>query len=222
LLYTQLGYERIALGGLVPLSDQAILEIVKAVSGALHGKHSAPRVHLFGVFRPKLQPLFRELGVSSFDSATYFRKAWLRSGQNYLSKSGDWYAAIRVPMTSDGRTRQQLLRSGVEIEELEALEKRAISALHAYGSRTLELDETLAAIQTYDKCLPRSSEDMETIRAQYEKTLKDRPWEHCGCSICRDAGINVLIFRGSNRNKRRGAHNTARLFESVCQCEAAQ
>lgn len=26
-------------------------------------------------------------------------------------------------------------------------------------------------------------------------------------SICRDAGIDVIIFRGSNRNKRRGIHN---------------
>lgn len=217
LLYAKLGYERIALGGLVPLRDDAILQIVRAVTDALRGKMSAPRIHLFGVYRPMLQPSFRELGVSSFDSATYFRKAWLRSGQNYLARSGDWYAAIRVPMTTDGRTRHQLLKSGANIEELEALEKCALDALHAYGSHVAGLEETLAAIDAYDRRLPRSSEDIAAIRAQYARTLRDRPWERCGCSVCQSTGIDVLIFRGSNRNKRRGAHNTAMLFNSVCQ-----
>lgn len=216
LLYTQLGYQRIALGGLVPLTDDAIRQIVEAVTNALRGKQSAPHIHLFGVYRPMLQPLFRELGVSSFDSATYFRKAWLRSGQNYLARSGDWYAAIRVPMTADGRTRQQLLRSGGDVSELEGLEKCALEALHAFGARAIGLEEALVAIEAYDKRLPRSSEDTATIRAQYARTLSDRPWEECGCSICESAGIDVLIFRGSNRNKRRGAHNTAMLFQSVC------
>jgi hypothetical protein len=217
LLYTQLGYERIALGGLVPLTDDAIRQIVQSVTDALRGKTSAPRIHLFGVYRPKLQPLFRELGISSFDSATYFRKAWLRSGQNYLARSGDWYTAVRVPMTADGRTRQQLLKAGANIEELQALEKRALDALHAYGLHAVGLEETLTAIDAYDAHLPRSSEDASTIRAQYARTLHERPWEQCGCRICRSVGIDVLIFRGSNRNKRRGANNTAMLFQSISQ-----
>lgn len=217
LLYARLGYERIALGGLVPLSDETIREIVEAVTNALRGKSSAPRIHLFGVYRPKLQAFFRERGISSFDSATYFRKAWLRSGQNYLSAAGDWYAAIRVPMTSDGRTRHQLLGSGADISELERLERRALDALHAYGRHELGLNETLAAIDEYDRRLPRSSEDAEAYREQYARSLRERPWEHCGCTVCRQVGIDVLIFRGSNRNKRRGAHNTAMLFKSVCQ-----
>jgi hypothetical protein len=215
LLYSRLGYERIALGGLVPLTDDAIGQIVLAVTDALRGKSSAPRIHLFGVYRPKLQPLFRQLGVSSFDSATYFRKAWLRSGQNYLARSGDWYAAVRVPMTADGRTRQQLLKSGANIDELQALERRALQALHAYGAHTGTLAETLSAIEAYDLKLPRSSEDTAAIRAQYARTLRDRPWEQCGCTVCQTAGIDVLIFRGSNRNKRRGAHNTFALYRSV-------
>jgi hypothetical protein len=217
LLYAQLGYERVALGGLVPLTDEAIRQIVEAVTGALKGRSSAPLIHLFGVYRPKLQQMFRERGITSFDSATYFRKAWLRSGQNYLTSSGDWYAAIRVPMTSDGRTRQQLLRSNADIDELEALERRALHALHRYGERKLDLHSTLAAIDAYDRQLPRSSEDVAVFRHQYERTLRARPWEHCKCTICRNTGIDVLIFRGSNRNTRRGAHNTAMLFNSVCQ-----
>jgi hypothetical protein len=39
-------------------------------------------------------------------------------------------------------------------------------------------------------------------------TLDNRPWELCKCDICKKNGIDVVIFRGANRNKRRGFHNT--------------
>jgi hypothetical protein len=215
-LYAELGYRRIALGGLVPLPDDVIREIVHQTTAALRNIPEPPKIHLFGVFRPKLQDQFRELGIASFDSATYFRKAWLRSGQNYLAASGQWYAAIRVPMTSDGRTRVQLLQSGKTLEELQLLESAALSALHGFGDGIVSLPEALDAIEAYDRCYVRSSEDMSTLRHQYARTLGDRPWEKCTCSVCRTIGIDVLIFRGSNRNKRRGAHNTSMLFNSVC------
>ena len=52
--------------------------------------HERPWIHLFGIYRPRLQELFRHLKVDSFDSASYFRKAWLRSDQNYLASNGQW------------------------------------------------------------------------------------------------------------------------------------
>jgi hypothetical protein len=48
---------------------------------------------------------------------------------------------------------------------------------------------------------------LATTRARIARTLEDRPWNDCGCAICRAAGVEVIIFRGSNRNKRRGFHN---------------
>jgi hypothetical protein len=50
---------------------------------------------------------------------------------------------------------------------------------------------------------------METLRSQYRRTLNDRPWKACGCPICKDVSVEVILFRGSNRNKRRGIHNLA-------------
>jgi hypothetical protein len=214
-LYAELGYRRIALGGLVPLQDDRILKIVSAVSTALAALRDPPKIHLFGVFRPRLQPRFKSMGIASFDSATYFRKAWLRSGQNYLARDGQWYCAIRVPMTADGRTRTQLLKSGADLAELEHLEAAALLALHAFGDGGTSLDATLDAIEAYDRCFIRSSEDVSTMRKLYARTLADRPWDKCGCPICRSTGIDVLIFRGSNRNKRRGTHNTAMLYGSL-------
>lgn len=211
--YVEMGYERVALGGLVPRSDAEVLEAVESVAPIVR-EHDL-RLHLFGVFRPTLQDRFRNLGVSSIDSATYFRKAWLRSDQNYLSSAGEWFAAIRVPMTSDARTMKRLAELGTSPERAQALEAAALEALHRYGSRELALDECVRTVTAYDQLLARNERDAEGFEARSRRTLLSRPWESCECDICTAVGIDVLIFRGLNRNKRRGAHNTLMLYRQL-------
>lgn len=46
------------------------------------------------------------------------------------------------------------------------------------------------------------------LSGPYRNTLEKRPWEKCQCAICRRDGVEVIIFRGNNRNRRRGFHNT--------------
>ncbi|QDX41803.1 queuine tRNA-ribosyltransferase tRNA-guanine transglycosylase [Salarchaeum sp. JOR-1] len=48
---------------------------------------------------------------------------------------------------------------------------------------------------------------------EYRDTLRDRPWEKCECPICETNGIEVCIFRGNDRNRRRGFHNTRRFYD---------
>jgi hypothetical protein len=213
-LYHELGYRHLAIGGLVPLQDTAVEEIVEEVMSVITALKPRPWVHLFGIFRPKLQAKFRELKVDSFDSATYFRKAWLRSDQNYLARDGHWYAALRVPMTSDGRTRKRLEESGLDLATLQVQELQVMKLLCRYGRDEVGIREVLDAVIEYDERLTRSS-DARSMRAKYEKTLKERPWRTCDCPFCKQVGIHVLIFRGSNRNKRRGAHNTLMLYGSL-------
>jgi hypothetical protein len=212
--YHELGYRHLALGGLVPLSDANVEEIVAAVMTTVCRLKPRPWVHLFGIFRPRLQSRFRELTVDSFDSASYFRKAWLRSSQNYLATNGKWYAALRVPMTSDGRTRQRLEESGCDLNTLRRYERRVMKLLCRYDADEAKLREVLDAVIEYDTLLTRSS-DSGSMRAAYQRTLEDRPWRSCSCPFCKQAGIHVLIFRGSNRNKRRGAHNTLMLYKNI-------
>lgn len=212
--YYEMGYRHMALGGLVRLKDSAVLEIVKEVSEAAGQLPERPWIHLFGVFRPKLQPKFKELKIDSFDSATYFRKSWLRSDQNYLCTKGNWYAAIRVPITKDPRTRKRLAESGADLEEMKKQEQQVLKLLKDYGDGKADLTETLNAVIGYDEQLLRSSET-KSMRKKYERTLREKPWLQCGCGFCQELGIQVLIFRGSNRNKRRGTHNTAMLFEKL-------
>jgi len=213
-LYHELGYRHLAIGGLVPLPDALVEDIVTPLMAVVARLTPRPWLHLFGIFRPKLQARFRQLKVDSFDSATYFRKAWLRSDQNYLAVNGEWYAALRVPMTSDGRTRKKLEESGLDIATLKSEESRVLKLLCQYDRDEVGMKELLDAVIEYDERLTRSS-DARSLRAKYERTLRDRPWRKCDCPFCRQAGIHVLIFRGSNRNKRRGAHNTLMLYGSL-------
>jgi hypothetical protein len=53
----------------------------------------------------------------------------------------------------------------------------------------------------------------EDNRDGYRDLLLDRPWDECECPVCTDLGIDVAIFRGNNRNRRRGFHNTRRFYD---------
>jgi hypothetical protein len=211
--YLEMGYQHIALGGLVPRSDDEISNVVSAVDSALRSEKSRPWIHLLGVFRPKIQSKFREAGINSFDSATYFRKAWLRSDQNYLGVDGKWYGAIRVPPSHDARTMERLKESGRRKSTIERKEQQALEALRSFAKDHISEDDCLDAVLAYDKLLNRGDISGKYLRAQYRNTLHNQPWKKCKCAVCREIGIDVVIFRGCNRNKRRGAHNTCRLYE---------
>ncbi len=212
--YHDLGYRHMAVGALVPLPDKAIRDIVMSVIAAAERLPQRPWIHLFGIFRPKLQSLFRELKVDSFDSATYFRKAWLRSDQNYLSARGEWYAALRVPMTTDGRVLRRLEEVNADLDTVRQEERDVLRLLCQYDREEVPLRFVLDALLSYDSNLARRSET-QSMRSRYHRTLLERPWRHCDCNFCRDIGIHIAIFRGANRNRRRGAHNTLMLYSQI-------
>ena len=212
--YYDIGYRHIAIGGLVTRSDKEIAEITRMVSEEASRLTERPWIHLFGIYRPKLQQLFKELRIDSFDSASYFRKAWLRSDQNYLGTNGHWYAAIRVPMTKDGRIRAHAEAINADLTQLAQKEASVLRLLTKYGHYEAQLSEVVEAVADYDSHLTRSSE-VGSMRSKYTRTLVDRPWEQCRCRFCKELGIHILIFRGANRNKRRGAHNTLMLYNDL-------
>jgi hypothetical protein len=148
------------------------------------------------------------LGVTSFDSASYLRKAWLRSGQNYLALNGKWYAAIRVPQSTNKKLINNANINNISIADIIKMEKKALSSLSKYDQGKISLDKVLNDVLNYDKLLLRNSDDGNGLKEKYIQTLKDMPWKSCNCDICSQLGVQVLIFRGCNRNKRRGFHNT--------------
>ena len=56
------------------------------------------------------------------------------------------------------------------------------------------------------------AEDEDNLDS-YERILRAEPWKECDCTICREYGIEVAIWRGNNRNRRRGFHNTRRFYD---------
>ena len=55
-------------------------------------------------------------------------------------------------------------------------------------------------------------QDDRRYYSAFEETLHDRPWEKCHCAICKEIGIEVILLRGNNRNRRRGFHNTYNFY----------
>ena len=199
-----MGYDYIGVGGLVQYRSPFILEILEAIQPVIKGK----RIHLFGVLRPDYLERFQRLGVASIDSASFLRKAWLRAGKNYLAPDGNWYTAIRVPQSSNRRVIDNAIRNGYSEQQLKKLEQESLKLLIEYDAGIASLDDTLNTVLEYDQLLLRSGNDGKNLRQKYERTLLDSPWKSCQCEICKKLGIQVIIFRGSNRNKRRGFHNT--------------
>jgi len=200
----QFGYDYVAIGGLVQYSSEQILQLLEALHPILSGK----KVHIFGVLRPNYVREFEKLGVTSFDSASFLRKAWLRSGQNYLAPNGKWYAAVRVPFATDKRIVQRAKDLGLNENQVANLEKNAMKAIREYTSGKLSSSSALDRVMEYDRLLLRNSSDGENLRHKYERTLREKPWELCNCEICQQFGVEILVFRGTNRNKQRGFHNT--------------
>jgi hypothetical protein len=102
------------------------------------------------------------------------------------------------------------------------LERNALDTVRAYDRGEAGLEETLAATLAYGTPailgmpIDRAarSKALEELRGQYHRTLSERPWKRCSCVICQAVSVEVIIFRASNRNKRRGIHNLG-VFKAV-------
>lgn len=210
--YIEMGYRCIALGGLVRRKDSEILKIVAAVRETLQ-KHTRGIkeniwVHLFGVLRPNLQSSFQYLGISSFDSASYLRKAWMSSDRNYLAPDGkSWYGTIRVPMSTSKAMRDAAKSQSISTEHLEKLENQCLSNLDDFDGTPESKKKVLDSVDEYGPLLQRKGEGNH-FKDEHEKLMTDQPWKKCKCPICKDLRIQVVVFRGANRNRRRGFHNT--------------
>ena len=78
--------------------------------------------------------------------------------------------------------------------------------LRAYAEkRGTPSNHLLSHLVEYDTVVAGERKGTEE---RIRRTLDDRPWEKCGCAICKQSGIEVILFRGNNRNRRRGFHNT--------------
>ena len=199
----EMGYGYLGLGGLVRNTTPQILDIVRDVRSKIPGD---VKIHLFGIARPNAMRRFVEAGVNSIDSASHLRRAWLGAGQNYFTLDGRVYTAIRIPEGGKSFRAKRMVSEGRATEaEVSRLERECLRAVRAFGLGQASKQETMDAILAYDELVDAERPDISKLLS---KLLDDRPWESCPCDICQRYGIEVVIFRGNNRNRRRGFHNT--------------
>lgn len=201
--YVDMGYDYIAIGAMVRRRTPEILSIVKAVREVIPAQ---TRLHLFGVARLNAVQDLARAGVNSADSASVLRRAWMGTGKNYLAMNGEQFAAIRVPEAGKSFRAKRMVKEGRASEaQVARLERACLDALHAFDRGAVAVDSVLNTLHEYDQLI---TPDRPDNRALLRHTLEARPWKTCPCDICRKDGIDVVIFRGNNRNRRRGFHNT--------------
>jgi hypothetical protein len=196
----RMGYRYIAIGGLVPLKTGQITICLAAVSQV---RHSDVQLHLLGVTRTEQMTTYQGFGVSSFDSTSPFRQAFKDDKDNYHLRDRS-FAAIRVPQV-DGNTRLKLLVQAGRIDQAKArlAERRCLLRLAAFDEGEITLKPVLDALAAYAEIL----EPDHDYSAQHRDLLECAPWKSCDCGLCEKVGIQICIFRGTERNKRRGFHN---------------
>ena len=201
--YVKMGYKYLGLGGLVRSTTKDILYIVDEVRQLIPRE---VRIHLFGIARPDAIPLMVKAGIDSIDSASHLRRAWLGAGQNYFTENGTSYTAIRIPQAGKSFRAKRIVSEGrASREEIDLMETKCLKLVRAFDRGQAGIDKTLDALCAYDELITENRND---IRPLLEKLLNDQPWKQCPCDICQKDGVEVIIFRGNNRNRRRGFHNT--------------
>jgi hypothetical protein len=195
-----MGYRRIALGGMVPLRTHEILSSLKAVDSV---RDHTTQLHLLGVTRVDHIGVFSTYGVSSFDSTSPFRQAFKDERDNYYLPHGA-LTAVRVPQVEGNvRLKARVQAGNVDQGVAVKLEERCLSLLRAYDRDVASLDDVVDALTEYE-FLWDGRKERSTV---YRETLAAKAWKRCPCGICAASGIDVVLFRGSERNKRRGFHN---------------
>lgn len=212
------GFDYVALGGLARANDEQLKSVLEALRETVVS--SGTRLHILGVARLSLLEDYVNSNVASCDSASALLQAFKSNKDNYHTK-GRNYTAVRIPPASGDLSpkvrkllKNEVAENGEEAgaslhRELIQLEQEALKNLRAYDAGELPLEEAMASLIAYEDRFG----DEKRYYPLFEETLRDRPWSRCPCKICRSAGIEVIIMRGNNRNRRRGFHNTWNSFQ---------
>jgi len=213
----KMGYDYLAVGGMVPLNAESIHIALEAIRRKIP-QHV--QLHILGFGKIDQLGEFLDYGISSIDTTSPLLRAFKDNRKNFFMPSKgvglDYYTAIRIPDATESRGLEILKKKGYLTQaQLSAAEADALAALRALDKGQSNVHDTLDSVMRYSRQTlldPKSGQapsikKMETLASEYERMLTDRPWQRCPCAVCQRVGVEVAIFRSSNRNKRRGFHN---------------
>lgn len=227
-----MGYKYLAAGGMVPLKSPAIHACLDAIEDRIRRDIG---LHILGFAKAEQIGEFARHQITSFDSTSPLLRAFKDSKVNYFlpgsSGSLRYYIAIRIPQAIENNTLKRLVKYGrYTQEQLIQLERKALDSVRDYDRGTASLEQTLDATTKYAEILltdpdpeakPVSEQKLLDLRQRYRKTLEEKPWKECNCQICRELSVEVIIFRSSNRNKRRGIHNLHVYYQHIKSVEGS-
>lgn len=212
-----MGYDYLAVGGMVPLKSPEIKLCLQAIRAVVP---ASTRLHILGFAKANDIGSFHSLDIASFDTTSPLIRAFKDAKRNYYLPDGPdrlrYFTSIRVPQAIENNRLKRAVQMGTfKAEDLKRMEADALNFLRAYDRGEADLEETLNSVLIYSAPLVEDrpyedckySKKLDALAVRYKETLEARAWKQCSCPICLAASIDVLIFRGSNRNKRRGIHN---------------
>jgi len=194
------GYEYLGFGG---LSKKLVHDIYDVVAEVRCKIPSHIKVHIFGFNRFRDLDRFHGLDITSFDSTSPLLRAFKDGRDNYFAPDGKHYSAFRVRQLHEKKLKKRIQSGNIDMNIVAKYEKVCHENLRGYARDEVSLNVVLDYLCQYEKLISPSANSRE----YYRRTLLGKPWEKCPCNICKTIGIDVMIFGGINRNKRRGFHN---------------
>ena len=198
----KMGYDYIALGGMVPLKSPEIRACLAEIDKV---RSPGTRLHLLGVSRTEHLPEFSRLGIASIDSTSPLRQAFKDDRDNYYADDYK-YTALRIPQVEGNPKLQRAISSGkVSQEHARRLEQASLEAMRLFEEGRRTSGQVVEVLLEYERLYDKDTK--KDHAAAYEKTLTDAPWRRCPCEVCKTLKHHVILFRGAERNRRRGFHN---------------
>jgi hypothetical protein len=204
----KMGYKRIAIGGVVPLKTHEIMEVMSEIAKE---RKAAVEFHLLGVTRIGEMERLSQHGVTSFDSTSALRQAFKDETDNYHTLERT-FIAVRVPPLEGNAKIQRAITSGqIEQGQARKLEREVLNLISSFDRDETSPEMVVQAISDYYDVLGFPKKHLD----KYREVLTERPWRSCECSICKSLGVHVILFRGAERNRRRGFHNIHVLYQRI-------
>lgn len=208
------GIRHLAFGSLVRAPTPFISQLIDSLLDEITTTKVIPEyLHFFGVARCALFEKFQkleDLGIDvTFDSASYLRKAWLgaqTSQNNYIAPDWNGYTAIRIPQEVPKRVSATL-----DSKKYQTAAHECLHSLWKYDNGEISLEKVMKKLENFNTLV----EERSDLTHYYKRILVDQPWKKCDCPICKKNGIDVAIFRGNNRNRRRGFHNVQVFYNTL-------
>ncbi|MDQ8206855.1 tRNA-guanine transglycosylase DpdA [Coraliomargarita sp. SDUM461003] len=198
----EIGYDYIALGGMVPLKTDEIESCLRKIEKI---RKKDTKFHLLGISRIDELREFEKFGVVSADSTAPLLQAF-KSDRDNFQLNGDSFIALRVQQVGENNKVKKLVLSGaISQDEARKLELDCMRLLKGFDQGTASVEEVTEALCQLEALITQKPKIKN--RPLYVRTLKEKPWRNCDCPICKELGIHVVIFRGAERNRRRGFHN---------------